>query len=130
MSRTDVGANLDSSFRKSATIIRELARTWLIPDQRFNRQLVPSGPARRNSGNARIKTSGVARHTDNEPLRTRIMQETHDSVLTGHPRRNTLYALIPRTFTGLTCQRILEGSSTTVNVVERTTYGGTAGMDY
>ena len=62
MSRTDVGANLDSSFRKSATIIRELACTGLIPDQRFNRQLVPSGPARRNSGNARIKTSGVARH--------------------------------------------------------------------
>ena len=68
MSRTDVGANLDSSFRKSATIIRELACTGLIPDQRFNRQLVPSGPARRNSGNARTKTSGVARHKENKKL--------------------------------------------------------------
>ena len=50
------------SGSQQQSIIRELACTGLIPDQRFNQQLVPSGPARRNSGNARIKTSGVARH--------------------------------------------------------------------
>jgi hypothetical protein len=35
---------------------------------------------------------------DSEPLRTRIMQETHDSILTGHPGREMTYALIARRF--------------------------------
>ena len=33
---------------------------------------------------------------DNEPLRTRIIQETHDSYLTGHPGRNMTYAIVAR----------------------------------
>ena len=33
-----------------------------------------------------------------EPLRTRIIQETHDSMLVGHPGRNTLYAILARQF--------------------------------
>ena len=33
-----------------------------------------------------------------EPLRTRIIQETHDSMLVGHPGRNTLYAILARRF--------------------------------
>ncbi|THC87386.1 hypothetical protein EYZ11_013167 [Aspergillus tanneri] len=35
---------------------------------------------------------------DIESLRTRIMQETHDSVITGHPGRNTMYAILARQF--------------------------------
>jgi hypothetical protein len=35
---------------------------------------------------------------DNEPLRTKIMQRTHDSLLTGHPGRNALYAILARRF--------------------------------
>ena len=33
-----------------------------------------------------------------EPLRTRMMQETHDSMVTGHPGHNTLYALMARNY--------------------------------
>jgi hypothetical protein len=33
-----------------------------------------------------------------EPLRTTIMQQTHDSVLTGHPGKNTMYAILARRF--------------------------------
>lgn len=33
-----------------------------------------------------------------ESLRTRIMQETHDSTLTGHPGHNTMYAVLARQF--------------------------------
>jgi hypothetical protein len=33
-----------------------------------------------------------------EPLRTRIMEESHGSKLTGHPGRNSLYAMIARNF--------------------------------
>lgn len=35
---------------------------------------------------------------DYEPLRTRIIQETHDSPLAGHPGRETTYALVSRKF--------------------------------
>jgi transposase InsO family protein len=35
---------------------------------------------------------------NSEPLRTRILQETHDSVFTGHPGKNTLYTMIARNF--------------------------------
>jgi hypothetical protein len=35
---------------------------------------------------------------NSEPLRTRILQETHNSVLIGHPRKNTLYLMIARNF--------------------------------
>lgn len=33
---------------------------------------------------------------NNEPLRTRLMQEAHDSPLTGHPGKNTMYAILAR----------------------------------
>lgn len=33
-----------------------------------------------------------------EPLRTRLLQETHDSTITGHPGRDVLYALLSRRF--------------------------------
>jgi transposase InsO family protein len=33
-----------------------------------------------------------------EPLRTRILEETHSSGLTGHPGRNSLYAMVARNF--------------------------------
>ena len=35
---------------------------------------------------------------DSEPLRTRILQEIHDSALTGHPGRESMYALLARQF--------------------------------
>lgn len=35
---------------------------------------------------------------NSEPLRTRIIQETHDSLMTGHPGHNTLYAILARQF--------------------------------
>lgn len=35
---------------------------------------------------------------DYEPLRTRLMQSTHDSILTGHPGKNALYAILARRF--------------------------------
>jgi transposase InsO family protein len=38
-----------------------------------------------------------------EPLRTRIIQETHDSVMTGHPGRETTLALLSRRFFWPTC---------------------------
>ena len=33
-----------------------------------------------------------------EPLRTRILQDTHDSPMVGHPGHNTLYAIIARSY--------------------------------
>ena len=33
-----------------------------------------------------------------ESLRTRLMQETHNSTLTGHPGRNTMYSIMARNF--------------------------------
>jgi hypothetical protein len=35
---------------------------------------------------------------DSEPLRTRIIQETHDSHITGHPGRDLTYAILSRQF--------------------------------
>ena len=35
---------------------------------------------------------------DNEPLRTRILQETHDSVLTGHPGKEGMYGILSRRY--------------------------------
>ena len=35
---------------------------------------------------------------DSEPLRTTLIQQTHDSILTGHPGRETLAALMARQF--------------------------------
>ncbi|QSS72061.1 hypothetical protein I7I50_03115 [Histoplasma capsulatum G186AR] len=35
---------------------------------------------------------------DSEPLRTRIMQEIHDSPMTGHPGREIMYSIIAREF--------------------------------
>lgn len=34
---------------------------------------------------------------ENEPLRTRIMQECHDSIMSGHPGHNSLYGMLART---------------------------------
>jgi len=33
---------------------------------------------------------------ENEPLRSRLMQDAHDSYLTGHPGKNTMYAILAR----------------------------------
>ena len=33
---------------------------------------------------------------ENEPLRSRLMQDVHDSYLTGHPGKNTKYAILAR----------------------------------
>lgn len=35
---------------------------------------------------------------DYEPLRTGLIQSTHDSILTGHPGKNALYAILARRF--------------------------------
>lgn len=35
---------------------------------------------------------------DSEPLRTKIIQETYDSYITGHPRRDLTYLILLRRF--------------------------------
>ena len=89
------GLNRDKDFRRIRSVIQE------------HRRVFPSNlnsPIKVSVSDCSIDTEGYLRFRKRlwvpnyEPLRTAIIQEMHDSVLSGHPGKNSTIAIVSRDF--------------------------------